>query len=147
MNAAAHQWTAALATGVVLHSREVERGEATAWPLAGGGLAALLTKLPDVLEPAVHPNHRQFFHSVAFAALVATGWKALHGWQPQSDDARFWRKVGMVGAGAYQYLHGRQWHGWSYVGVHFERPTAADRRWSFERLCLTEYHNVVMVRA
>jgi hypothetical protein len=38
---------------------------------------------------------------VAFAALVATGWKALHGWQPQSDDARFWRKVGMVGAGAY----------------------------------------------
>ena len=28
MNAAAHQWTAALATGVVLHSREVERGEA-----------------------------------------------------------------------------------------------------------------------
>ena len=25
-------------------------GEATAWPLTGGGLAALLTKLPDVLE-------------------------------------------------------------------------------------------------
>ena len=101
MNAAAHQWTAALATGVVLHSREVERGEATAWPLTGGGLAALLTKLPDVLEPAVHPHHRQFFHSVACAALVAAGWKALYEWQPQSEDGRFWRKVGMIGAGAY----------------------------------------------
>lgn len=101
MNASAHQWTTALATGAVLHSRECERGETTAWPLAGGGLAALLTKLPDILEPAVHPNHRQFFHSVAFAALVAGGWKALYDWQPQSDDGRFWRKVAMIGAGAY----------------------------------------------
>ena len=54
--------------------------------------------------------------------------------------------IALVGP-VYQYLHGRQWHGWSYVGVHFERPTAADRRWSGERLCLTEDHNVVMVRA
>lgn len=101
MNAAAHQWTAALATGVVLHSCETERGEVTAWPLAGSGLAAFLTKLPDVLEPAVHPNHRQFFHSVAVAALLAAGWKALYDWQPESRDARFWRMVGMIGAGAY----------------------------------------------
>lgn len=101
MSAAIHQWTAALVTGAVLRSREVDRGEATAWPLAGGGLAALLTKLPDVLEPAVHPHHRQFFHSAAFAGLVAAGWTALYEWQPQSDEGRFWRKVGMTGAGAY----------------------------------------------
>jgi len=101
MNAAAHQWTAALATGAVLHVREREHGEATAWPLVGGGLAAIFTKLPDVLEPAVNPNHRQFFHSLAFAAAVAVGWKALYDWQPETDDARFWRKVGMIGAGAY----------------------------------------------
>lgn len=101
MNAAAHQWTAALATGAVLHASEVQRGEATAWPLAGGALAAILTKLPDVLEPAVHPHHRQFFHSVACAALVAAGWKKLHEWQPQSDEGRFMRKVGMIGTGAY----------------------------------------------
>lgn len=101
MNAAAHQWTAALATGAVLHSHEVERGESTAWPLAGGALAAVLTKLPDVLEPAVHPHHRQFFHSVACAALVATGWNALYQWQPQTDEGRFMRKVAMIAAGAY----------------------------------------------
>ena len=101
MNAAAHQWTAALATGVVLHSRELERGKATAWPLAGSGLAAILTKLPDILEPPVHPHHRQLFHSLAFATLVAAGWKALYEWRPQSDEGRFWRKLGMIGAGAY----------------------------------------------
>jgi membrane-bound metal-dependent hydrolase YbcI (DUF457 family) len=71
------------------------------WPFAGAGLAAVLTKLPDVLEPAVTPNHRQFFHSVAFAALVAAGWKALHDWQPETDEGRFWRKVGMIAAGAH----------------------------------------------
>jgi len=43
----------------------------------------------------------QFFHSLAFAAAVAVGWKALYDWQPETDDARFWRKVGMIGAGAY----------------------------------------------
>lgn len=101
MNSATHQWTAALTTSLVLRSGEVERSETTAWPLAGGALAGILTKLPDVLEPAVHPQHRQFFHSVACAALVATGWKALHEWQPQSEEARFLRKVGMIAAGAY----------------------------------------------
>jgi inner membrane protein len=33
-----------------------------------GGLAG---GVPDLLEPATHPNHRGFFHSVAAAALVA----------------------------------------------------------------------------
>ncbi len=101
MNAAAHQCTAALATGAVLHIHERDRGEATAWPLAGGGLAAVFTKLPDVLEPAVNPNHRQFFHSVAFALLVGAGWKTLYDLKPETDDGRFWRKVGMIAAGAY----------------------------------------------
>ena len=27
--------------------------------------------LPDLLEPALHPNHRQFFHGVLFAAGVS----------------------------------------------------------------------------
>lgn len=40
-----------------------------------GGAAA---SLPDLLEPASHPNHRAFFHSVAFNSLLAVsirkGW-------------------------------------------------------------------------
>lgn len=35
---------------------------------AAGAATALL---PDILEPACHPNHRKFFHSLAAAAVVA----------------------------------------------------------------------------
>ena len=34
---------------------------------------AFVGLIPDLLEPAVHPNHRNFFHSVTTAALQA-GW-------------------------------------------------------------------------
>lgn len=101
MNAASHQITAAIISGLMLHAEERKNGQTTAWPIAGAGIAALLTKLPDVLEPAVTPNHRQFFHSLAFAGLLIWGWKAIYDWQPKTDDGRFWRRVAMIGAGAY----------------------------------------------
>ena len=38
-------------------------------------------KFPDKLEPAIHPNHRDFYHSILFAALVGgvgySTWKDL----------------------------------------------------------------------
>jgi len=35
--------------------------------------------LPDLLEPATDPNHRQFFHSYAAAGLIS--WANLKVWQ------------------------------------------------------------------
>lgn len=101
MNATAHQWSAALTAGLVLHADARARGQTTAWPIAGAGLAALATKLPDILEPAVNPHHRQFFHSLAFAGLLIAGGKKLYDWQPETDEGRFWRKAGLIGPGAY----------------------------------------------
>ncbi len=101
MNAAAHQWAAALTAGFVLHANERTRGQVTAWPIAGAGLAAAATNLPDILEPAVNPHHRQFFHSLAFGGLLIAGGKALYDWQPETDEGRFWRKAGLIGLGAY----------------------------------------------
>jgi len=34
---------------------------------------ATVSRLPDILEPAVHPNHRAFFHSFAFGAVLGFG--------------------------------------------------------------------------
>jgi len=68
METATHQCqprTAALALGVVLRSAEVECGEAAAWPLAGGGSAAPLTRLPEVIETAARRHHGQSFHRAA----------------------------------------------------------------------------------
>lgn len=39
-------------------------------PLVAAATAAGCGTLPDIIEPALHPNHRQFFHSVLFAAGV-----------------------------------------------------------------------------
>lgn len=45
--------------------------------LAVGAAAACLPSLPDFLEPAVHPSHRQFFHSVTFAVALSFGMRRV----------------------------------------------------------------------
>jgi len=42
------------------------------------GAAGAAALLPDLLEPATSPNHRQFFHSIAAAALVAYAMSGEH---------------------------------------------------------------------
>lgn len=61
--------------------RTLDWGEFFICCFAGGAVALL----PDVLEPAEHPNHRQFFHSVAAAGLVAFAVSGRHteGYSPQ----------------------------------------------------------------
>jgi hypothetical protein len=39
--------------------------------LLATGVGMVVGLLPDLLEPALHPNHRQFFHSYAVTALLA----------------------------------------------------------------------------
>jgi membrane-bound metal-dependent hydrolase YbcI (DUF457 family) len=43
--------------------------------VAAAGAAALL---PDIIEPADSPHHRQFFHSIAAAGLVAYAISGRH---------------------------------------------------------------------
>lgn len=100
-NAATHQITAALAVGLACMCDEADNGKATAKPLFAAALAAKLTKLPDILEPAIHPNHRQFFHGLAFASLVGLTGYRLYQWEPQDKWEEFVRFVLLVGAGSY----------------------------------------------
>lgn len=41
--------------------------------LLSTGTGAAVSRLPDILEPAVHPSHRAFFHSFAFGAVLGFG--------------------------------------------------------------------------
>lgn len=43
---------------------------------AGVGLST--ARIPDILEPPIHPNHRAFFHSFAFGFLV--GFVGVQAW-------------------------------------------------------------------
>ncbi|HLP10630.1 MAG TPA: hypothetical protein VK177_01800 [Flavobacteriales bacterium] len=44
----------------------------------GGGVGYACATLPDILEPATNPNHRNFFHSYTTLGLTAYGAYKVH---------------------------------------------------------------------
>lgn len=101
MNGPTHQLVAATTVGIFLANREKNIGVTTSTPILGGAAAAMLTNLPDLLEPATSPNHRSFFHSLAFAAGLVEGFRQLNKWQPETDLEKFLRGIGMLAISAY----------------------------------------------
>lgn len=62
---------------------------------------ALMGKLPDVIEPAFHPNHRNFFHSVAVMTLISSGLLRAYKWSPEEPLEKFVRGFILIGGVAY----------------------------------------------
>lgn len=76
------------------------RNAATA-PIAAAALGSLFGALPDLLEPAIHPHHRQFCHGWATFAVIGYGVRRAYLWQPDTDSERFWRGLALIAGGAY----------------------------------------------
>ena len=57
------------------------------------GSAIVGSKLPDILEPAIHAHHRKFCHSllVLFGTVAAA--YLLWNWRPSTPEERRWRAV------------------------------------------------------
>lgn len=100
-NALTHQTVAALAVGGWIAQLEAKERKKTIAPLAGAALATMLTNLPDMLEPAIHPHHRQFFHSLAFAGLIGLGLCKLYEWETKTDQEKLLRFCLLVAGGSY----------------------------------------------
>lgn len=100
-NAIAHRVGAALAIGGASALAEHKNGENTAAPLAHATLAGTFGTLPDILEPACHPNHRRFFHSVVFAGFLGYGVHRLYQWKPQDELQQLMRLLGLIAGGSY----------------------------------------------
>jgi inner membrane protein len=100
-NSATHGLAAFTTVTVLSAVDERHRGQATLRPLLDGAAGALLTSLPDKLEPAIHPNHRQFFHSVVFAAGVGYATYQAYKWQPTNDWEQILRWLVIIGGVAY----------------------------------------------
>lgn len=64
-------------------------------------IGAFMGRLPDILEPAIHPNHRQFFHSVTVLALLSVGMLKVYQWSPEELSNKFVRGVLIVAGVAY----------------------------------------------
>lgn len=101
MNAKTHIITASVVIGGYLACKQYQAGEKSMKPLIGAALAAWATRLPDALEPPDHPNHRQFFHSIAFATMMARALVELNSWQAQTDFEKALKFSGLVIGNAY----------------------------------------------
>ncbi len=97
----AHRMVAGVVIGIASAYQESQTKESTAWPLVNGGLGALLGTLPDILEPAAHPNHRQFFHGLLFAATLGYLGYKLYKWQPDEPWQKTVRVLGLITISAY----------------------------------------------
>jgi len=84
-----------------LASRPLDQQNGIAHPLVGASACALLASLPDAIEPAIHPNHRQFFHSIAFASLIGYGVYKAYQWQTQTTQERILRGAALIFGSAY----------------------------------------------
>lgn len=101
MNAQAHGLAAFITVATASAAEERRRGVSTLRPLVDGLVASVATGLPDKLEPAVNPNHRQFFHSLFFAGVVGYGTYKAWQWEPTDDWQKLARWVLLIGGAAY----------------------------------------------
>lgn len=101
-SASTHAFVAAFAIGGAHTAHDLhERGEITPLPIASAVVAAALGSLPDWIEPATNPHHRQFFHSVLFLGGVCYGTYRAYHWQPQTPWQSVLRWLTLIAGGAY----------------------------------------------
>lgn len=67
----------------------------------GRSIVGNANHLPDRLEPAIHPNHRQFFHSWAFAGMLGIAAHRAYHWETDNKFDEAVRFAILVGIGAY----------------------------------------------
>ena len=100
-NALAHQSVAAVVVGGWIAQLEAKEAKKTMAPLGGAALATICTNLPDMLEPAIHPHHRQFFHSLAFAGMLGLGMYRIYEWETKTSQEELIKFCLLVVGGSY----------------------------------------------
>ncbi|MDQ8184257.1 metal-dependent hydrolase [Pelagicoccus sp. SDUM812002] len=92
MNGKAHRFiggATGFAYSVHLHQEKLKEDPEAEFDIGSAilyiGLGILGGSLPDLLEPATSPNHRGFFHSLAFGAAVMAFVYGEHSeeWDPE----------------------------------------------------------------
>lgn len=101
MNGAEHRWGGALMVAAAGAAACQDRNEVVQQAALAGAGGYFLSGLPDILEPATHPHHRQFFHSLAFAAALGYGLYRLYQWAPETPGERLCRGLGLIAGAAY----------------------------------------------
>lgn len=101
MNGPTHRLVAGSAAALFVAHRDHVAGTPSARPILAGLATALTTCLPDILEPATSPNHRQFFHSLVWAGLVVAAVAKLREWKPTKPGEVLLKDLAMCAAAGY----------------------------------------------
>lgn len=96
---ATFNFVAVMAATAVVQQQEGRPVDGSA--LAMGAAAACLPSLPDWVEPAVNPNHRRFFHSLTFAAVVGYAVHRVYKWDAEEPWEKAARIALLIGGAAY----------------------------------------------
>ncbi len=70
-------------------------------PAIAAPLSAVFATLPDILEPAVTPDHRQGFHSIALAVILGFAVYEAYRWEPDTPAQEALRDLVIIGGAAY----------------------------------------------
>lgn len=88
-------------TGLLISMLANKNHETNCTPAVGVGIGAFFGKLPDILEPALHPHHRQLCHSWLVAGSIGYGLVKIYEWQPEDHYGHFLRSLALIAGGAY----------------------------------------------
>jgi hypothetical protein len=100
-NGSDHRTGAALGLGAVAALNWRDGNHWMTHPVIASAMGWACGTLPDVLEPATGPNHRQFRHSALFAGILIYGVKRLLDWKPQTDAEKVLSYALLLVGGAY----------------------------------------------
>ena len=70
-------------------------------PLVAPAVGAFFGKLPDIIEPAVNPHHRQIFHSKLTFAVIGYGIYRAYKWETKSGLESFIRGILLIAGCSY----------------------------------------------
>lgn len=102
MNAAGHQLFNFTVTAASLFAVKDKPGmRPLPHPVVAAPLSAVFASLPDILEPALNPHHRQLFHCLAFAGLVGIGVHEAYQWEPETPAQEVLRLAALIVGSAY----------------------------------------------
>jgi len=101
-NAITHKAVSGIVVGVGVALWEQREKRDISWQTpTTASIAWLSGTLPDLIEPAIHPNHRQFFHSVLFGFILGTVLHKLWKWEPEEAWQKIARILAIAVAGSY----------------------------------------------
>lgn len=100
-NGSDHRTGAALGLGTIAALNWRDGNHWMTHPVIASATGWACGTLPDVLEPATSPNHRQLLHSVLFAGILIYCVKRLLDWKPQTNEEKALKYASLLVGGAY----------------------------------------------